>query len=350
MRVPTHERVRAYLATIPGAVLGSQGSNHTFNVACSLVKGFCLEKNTALSLLQEWNSKCSPPWSDTELEHKIDDAEKSNTTRGYGWLLEKKIEQSNKWEPKKKTIPLRDPSSPQFDPIDWKNRKIADSGAEIFKRLSPLTAKELGWFPILDPTENFETFLTAFPPEKILWMGHVLHSSQKNDNYISRFASVSTWLARGLPPPDWMWTSFCCFFPGSTSRCITNVESQPYFVVESDKNPKPTQRAVINFLQKELSLKLKMVNDAGGVSLHAWFSTQGLSQEFMNRLKIMLCGIPDGMSQNPDGSKTNKSYGGMGVDPATMRLSQAVRLPGIERPQPDGSTKLQHIVYFNHDI
>ena len=77
------ERARKYLDTIPGAISGSGGHNQTFRVACVLVLGFGLAKPEALALLLEYNRRCEPPWSDRELLHKVDSADKQEGPRGY---------------------------------------------------------------------------------------------------------------------------------------------------------------------------------------------------------------------------------------------------------------------------
>jgi hypothetical protein len=65
------ERARRYLAALPPAIAGSHGDLHTFRVCCRLVRGFALDDGEALTLLQEWNTHCQPPWTDRELEQKI---------------------------------------------------------------------------------------------------------------------------------------------------------------------------------------------------------------------------------------------------------------------------------------
>ena len=76
-------RARKYLTRIPPAISGQGGHNATFYAACVLVLGFGLDRNDALSLLGEWNGGCNPPWSDRELEHKIDQAMKQDGERNY---------------------------------------------------------------------------------------------------------------------------------------------------------------------------------------------------------------------------------------------------------------------------
>lgn len=81
-------RASAYLATIPGAVSGSGGHDQTFKAALALVRGFNLSRSEALSLLvADYNPRCEPPWSDRELEHKVESAEKDSTLPP-GYLLD----------------------------------------------------------------------------------------------------------------------------------------------------------------------------------------------------------------------------------------------------------------------
>lgn len=79
-------RARAYLAKVPPAIAGQGGHNATFRAAMVLVDGFNLSPAEALPLLQEWNTGCQPPWSDYELEHKLNDAEKKRSLNP-GYLL-----------------------------------------------------------------------------------------------------------------------------------------------------------------------------------------------------------------------------------------------------------------------
>jgi len=70
-REDVRERARKYLAVIPPAVAGNGGDAATFRVCCRLVRGFALHDEEALSVLEEWNSGCVPPWSEEELRAKL---------------------------------------------------------------------------------------------------------------------------------------------------------------------------------------------------------------------------------------------------------------------------------------
>jgi hypothetical protein len=65
------QRARRYLAAVPPAVTGQHGDVHTFRVCCRLVRGFALSDADALSVLNEWNASCEPPWTDRELRDKL---------------------------------------------------------------------------------------------------------------------------------------------------------------------------------------------------------------------------------------------------------------------------------------
>ena len=83
------ERARRYVAALPPAIGGSHGDLHTFRVCCRLVRGFALNDGEALALLQEWNIRCQPQWTDRELEQKIAGARRYGR-EPIGGLLERR--------------------------------------------------------------------------------------------------------------------------------------------------------------------------------------------------------------------------------------------------------------------
>jgi hypothetical protein len=82
-------RARAYISKMPPAISGQGGHNQTFSVACKLVEGFNLSPDEAFPLIQEYNGRCLPSWSDQELQHKLADADKQAGCNGKprGYLL-----------------------------------------------------------------------------------------------------------------------------------------------------------------------------------------------------------------------------------------------------------------------
>jgi hypothetical protein len=80
-------RAAAYLDALPPAISGAGGHNATFNAATALVHGFGLTQSEALDLLAtRYNPRCSPAWTEKELQHKVADAANRPHTRPSGWL------------------------------------------------------------------------------------------------------------------------------------------------------------------------------------------------------------------------------------------------------------------------
>ena len=71
------ERARRYLAKMPPAITGQHGHDQTFAVACTLVQGFGLSVDAAAPLFADYNARCSPPWSEHDLAHKLADADRA---------------------------------------------------------------------------------------------------------------------------------------------------------------------------------------------------------------------------------------------------------------------------------
>src|ERR1017187_3065575 len=77
------ERARAYVATMPAAISGQDGHGATWKVAIAL-KGFRLTQGEAMGLMREYNTRCEPPWSENDLEHKLEDAwDKARVPAGH---------------------------------------------------------------------------------------------------------------------------------------------------------------------------------------------------------------------------------------------------------------------------
>lgn len=69
------QRAKKYLQACPPAISGQRGHDNTFGVICRLFEKFpellARSNEQVLSLLDSWNVGCVPPWSDSELLHKI---------------------------------------------------------------------------------------------------------------------------------------------------------------------------------------------------------------------------------------------------------------------------------------
>ena len=76
------DRARAYLAKLPPGIAGQNGSGATFRAAAALVQDLALSESDAWPLLCEFNERCEPPWSESDLRHRLDDAIKQPGERG----------------------------------------------------------------------------------------------------------------------------------------------------------------------------------------------------------------------------------------------------------------------------
>ncbi len=91
--VDLERRALAYLAKLPPAISGQGGHPATYAAATALVHGFGLDPELALSLLMDhYNPRCQPEWTEKELRHKVEDAASKPHTRPHGWLRDQERE------------------------------------------------------------------------------------------------------------------------------------------------------------------------------------------------------------------------------------------------------------------
>lgn len=92
---PVIDRARLYLQECEPAVQGNAGHDSLLWAARSLVVGFELPVQTAISLLwSDFNPRCVPPWNSSlpsevkDFERKVTEAERTPGTKPRGWLLD----------------------------------------------------------------------------------------------------------------------------------------------------------------------------------------------------------------------------------------------------------------------
>ena len=144
------ERAKAYLAKLPDAIQGQDGSGKLYTAATALVHGFCLSGDEALTLLaKHYNPRCVPPWSEKELLHKISDAATKPHDRPYGWLRDEPQKPSKS----KGGKPSGSKNKPAGGPKKTPNLVARLSGRERIEHLAfvaeNLQPKESGEWPLL---------------------------------------------------------------------------------------------------------------------------------------------------------------------------------------------------------
>jgi VirE N-terminal domain len=81
-------RAQCYLATKPAAIQGCNGSAALYSAAVAIIHGLEMPVDDAVDLLMEtYNPRCVPPWSEAEIRHKATDALTKPHNRPRGWLL-----------------------------------------------------------------------------------------------------------------------------------------------------------------------------------------------------------------------------------------------------------------------
>jgi bifunctional DNA primase/polymerase-like protein len=81
------DRIMRYIEQVEPAISGQGGSNPTYRLANLLVWGFALSRELAIAFMREYSKRCIPPWSQKEIEHKVDDALKTEHEKPRGYLL-----------------------------------------------------------------------------------------------------------------------------------------------------------------------------------------------------------------------------------------------------------------------
>jgi hypothetical protein len=93
---PILDRARAFLAAMPPGVSGRGGHNATFASARAMVYGFDLGIDAGFEFLKsEFNLRCQPPWSDRELRHKCEDADRLPFKKPRGHLRDESRPERN---------------------------------------------------------------------------------------------------------------------------------------------------------------------------------------------------------------------------------------------------------------
>ena len=86
------ERCRQEVAQCDPAIEGNGGDKQTFVVACNIFYHWGLSEAEGKPILDEFNARCEPPWSERQLQHKIDSAIHSSSEKPRGWKRLEPIE------------------------------------------------------------------------------------------------------------------------------------------------------------------------------------------------------------------------------------------------------------------
>ena len=321
--ISIEERAIRYAEATPGAVSGANGHNQTFSLTSTLVHGFCLDGEVALSILKtHYNPKCDPQWSDKELVHKIDSAIKSPPPKPRGWLLNS-AERNNV---RSTRLPNRKVEPPKVDPLANIKKFIGDFRCEE----SDLIKSSVLRSDYRDAPLHYQSaaiIMELFGPTDLV---NIVSDSKQNEK--GKWHPVgygetlprNEWLKRLLAPlPNKDGGCWFRFNPmDGKGISDVNVKAFPYAMIEFDKIPLELQLPLI----ARLRLPIVSVTFSGDRSYHAL-------------IKV------DVGSLKKHGEHVGAIYEIMddfGPDPNNKNPSRMSRLPGVYR-----GDQQQRLVYLN---
>lgn len=271
---------RAYLAKLPPAVAGQGGHPATYRAASILANGFDLGYDDAWSLLNEWNvSHCSPPWSEKELRHKLNDAYVKTHERPRGYLAK------------------------------GKERRVGANGRLIF---DPKAVAEI--VQASTPLCTADVLINCFRDEDVICITNEAGQTEDGKWYPASkgiFLKRSEWLARFFGPDaksakhfkdteQGAWVRINPFTEGDLSGTDASVASFRHVLVEFDNKTRDEQIAIF----QQSNLPISLLVESGGKSVHAWVKVDAADrvqwEERRNRIYEYLADHePDPQNKNP---------------------------------------------------
>ena len=307
------ERARQYLRQCPPAISGQGGDKATFRAACALVRSYELGEAEALSLLQEFNQQCVPPWSETELVHKIRSAANTAHPQPRRFLTEHKCQR------------MVLPSKPKFKPVILK--RIANKVSTI-KDVVGFLAKQS---PVAVDWQDSSSVLRQLygAGEKVL-----IFSNLKSQGQLLWDANLSDDLQPQLLPTGnegvWFLPQPVSggFYPnprlaGKISRRSEEaVTAWRFAVLESDEaDADDWLRCLV-----QMPLRIASICESGGRSIHALVRVDAASKEDWDRLMTPIKPV----------------LITLGADPGALSAVRLSRLPQAMRGE-----RCQRLLYLN---
>ena len=253
---------RAFLKKLKPAISGDNGDKDTFIVALNMVSKFSLSEADALIALQEWNQRCLPPWTESELLHKLRSAASATLSENPGQVATGSNDSSTARKFKQ--------PKPVFQPMVLK--RLAGNTASIGNILTHLTAASpvpvdeldsAGVLRLLYPEGSGERVLVFSKMEsqgQFIWLadaGDVIKNSDLPAG------SDGVWF---LPQPVTGEYHANPRMDGKNSRrSLEAVTAWRYAVLESDKaNSDDWLRCLV-----QLPLRIASICESGSRSIHA---------------------------------------------------------------------------------
>ena len=271
---------RAYLNKLPAAVSGQGGHPATYRAASILANGFDLGYDDAWSLLNEWNvSHCSPPWSDKDLRHKLNDAYVKTHERPKGWLAK------------------------------GRERKVGANGRFIF---DPKIVAEA--VDAQTPYSTADVLLNCFKDDDVVCITNEAGQTDEGKWFPASkgiFLTRAEWLTKFFGPDaprkeyfkateQGAWIRINPFTKGDLTGTDVAVSTYRHVLVEFDRKNRDEQIAIF----QQSNLPISLLVESGGKSVHAWVKVDAVDkaqwEERRNAIYEYLTDHePDPQNKNP---------------------------------------------------
>jgi hypothetical protein len=320
------ERISKYLSCCEPAVAGQVGHTALFKAAVALVWGFGLDPEQAWSYIQEYNTRCQPPWKDPYLKRKLEQALTHRDHRKpRGHLLGRNVS-NHSILAVSDCLPKLEPTWPEPDLIAIDNIVSAGPGLYNLWESSPVRYD--------DGNSHTEEIIDClFPGNPLLCVGKSSYefATRRREVWRGRLSDLPL-----MVPSPALATRGKTQTGKLSEHTLEATARRVYLVIEFDfaeldRNGKPTRwtelvpkwrtsgievvdacAALILHLREQLSA-LACVTFSGGKSLHGWFRVSDLPpehrKEFMRSavslgadkatwVRSQFCRIPDGQRDN----------------------------------------------------
>jgi hypothetical protein len=325
--LPITEQARLRVKQMDGAISGSGGHNATFAVACMLIHGYALSQAEALPLMQEYNVRCQPAWSERELLYKLNSAERTAHDKPRGHLIASNaparsassnvaagnpepVEQKRVFSPRKLAC--------EFDPK--RLREMAGKWRELvnvewLSNRSAFDVSTVGPRRFLDALYQFGEMVLVFDvfesQGQAFWPNDELPTCGKDGVWFL----AQPVNGQSLPNPR----------TGKMSRrSMESVTAFRYLVLESDQADMSDWLGLL----VQLPLRIEAIYTSGGKSVHALVRVDCRThREWEEYVRGMM--------------PTLNLLGMAGVDPKALTSVRLTRLPGCLR-----GDRMQKLLYL----
>lgn len=356
------------------------GHDTTFKTACTLVHGFEMGDADLMSALGLYNAtKCLPPWSDAEMQHKLSGARATSSRYPKGWLYRKICREKGYWKPgqgrqedsgagRQREMNLEH-QAPKHE-VKWRLpfdlaalRAMQPTGVSVneawLASRSPMNVATCGTAEFLNAVFEPEDMVLIFTKfgsqgQYMWWRGRAYLLAQRAgipaQRQVKLYGGKTEPVVLPKGGPDGVWylsqpvngrwmpnpreTDPVTKMPKLSRRSEESVVKWKHLVLEADpvdevkRDPallREFELLWLGFLAK-LPLPIKAIYTSGGKSTHALVWLPCDTKERFDATKRLL---------GPLFSK-------LGADPAAMKAVQLTRLPGCKR-----GDRLQKLLYLN---